>query len=124
MHESGNIISTKEKILSFRNYLNTFDRPDAVQFLRVRRQFLVEDVLDKFKTFKRGHLQKRLIVMYENEPGVDAGGLTKDMYCRFFDSLMSPKKGFFECAESGGGRSTASSRGQLFLPSGKKEAPR
>ena len=123
IHESGNIISTKEKILSFRNYLNTFDRPDAVQFLRVRRQFLVEDVLDKFKVFKRGHLQKRLIVMYENEPGVDAGGLTKDMYCRFFDSLMSPKKGFFECAESGGGRSTASSRGQLFLPSGKKGGP-
>ena len=123
MHESGNIISTEEKISTFRNYLDTFDRPDAVQFLRVRRQHLVDDVLDKFKKFKCGHLQKRLIVMYENEPGVDAGGLTKDMYCRFFERLMSPKKGFFECVESGGGRAATSARGRLYLPSGKKPGP-
>ena len=116
MHESGNIISTEEKILSFRNYLQSLPRPDAVQFLRLRRTHLVMDVLERFQTFSIGNLQKRLIVMYENEPGVDAGGLTKDMYCRFFDGLLAPKAGFFVSA--GGGNASSSSRGHLYLPCG------
>ena len=59
--------------------------------------------------------------MLRGRPGVDAGGLTKDMYCRFFDALMSPQKGFFVSADNGGGRPLTSSRGRLYLPSGKKE---
>ena len=120
IHESGNIISTEEKINTFRSHLSTLPRPDAVQFLRLRRSHLVYDVLDRFKSFSVGNLQKRLIVMYENEPGVDAGGLTKDMFCRFFDGLMSSNLGFFECcSEASAGKR---SKGRVYLPCGKANA--
>ena len=38
-------------------------------------------------------------MIYEGEGGVDAGGLSKDMYNCFFQELFSPSIGMFETAD-------------------------
>ena len=46
---------------------------EAIQFIYVRRESVVRDVLREFARYSRANLEKRLIVMYEGESGVDAG---------------------------------------------------
>ena len=121
MHSSGNVIRPAEKLDLFKKYLNTIDRSEAIQFIRVRRETVVRDVLREFSRFGRGNLEKRLIVMYEGESGVDAGGLTKDMFTRFFSQLFAEHIGMFVASEDGSSGTTGEvglERGErTYLPS-------
>ena len=121
MHSSGNVIRPDEKLDLFKRYLTTMDRSESIQFIRVRRETIVRDVLREFSRFGRGNLEKRLIVMYEGESGVDAGGLTKDMFTRFFSQLFAEHIGMFVASEDGSSGTTGEvglERGErTYLPS-------
>lgn len=92
------------------------DRSEAIQFIRVRRETVVRDVLREFSRFGRNNLEKRLIVMYEGESGVDAGGLTKDMFTRFFSQLFAEHIGMFVASEDGSSGTT----GEVGLEAGER----
>ena len=119
MHSSGNVIRTDEKLDIFKRHLSEMDRSESIQFIRVRRETVVRDVLREFSRFGRGNLEKRLIVMYEGEQGVDAGGLTKDMFTRFFHHLCQEQNGMFVASEDGSSGTTGElERGErTYLPS-------
>ena len=123
MHQAGNVIDPEEKLAVFRRHLNTMRQEssgEAIQFIRVRRESIVRDVLREFARFGRANLEKRLIVMYEGESGVDAGGLTKDMFYRFFDQLIKPSIGMFTCTDEGSGGSGGGAAGGGFVASGEQ----
>ena len=44
--------------------------------------------------------------MYDGESGVDAGGLTKDMFTRFFYQLFSNNNGMFITSDNGSSGTT------------------
>ena len=126
MHSSGNVIRPGEKLELFRRHcVSTMERSDAIQFIRVRRETVVRDVLREFSRFGRGNLEKRLIVMYEGESGVDAGGLTKDMFTRLFHQIFAENVGMFVASEDGSSGTTGEiglERGErTYLPSTKCE---
>ena len=85
------------------------DGAAGITFVRVRRHSLCRDVLARFSRFSASDLRKRLVVIYEGEGGVDAGGLSKDMYNCFFQELFSPSIGMFETADGLEGYRAASS---------------
>ena len=117
MHMSGNIIHTDEKLNMFKKYLShNMTRSESDQFIRVKRNTIVRDVLREFTKFGRNNLEKRLIVMYDGENGVDAGGLTKDMFTRFFYQLFSNNNGMFITSDNGSSGTT----GEAGLDKGEK----
>ena len=126
MHQAGNVIDPEEKLSLFRRHLETMrlesgsGENEAIQFIRVRRESVVRDVLRDFARFGRANLEKRLIVMYEGESGVDAGGLTKDMFHQFFEQLISPAIGIFTCTDEGSGGSGGGAVGGGFVESGER----
>lgn len=117
IHSQGNLIRTSEKLSMFRSHLRTVSRSDAVQFLRIRREAVVHDVLSAFSRFGRSNLRRRLVVAYEGEAGVDAGGITKDMLYRFFSSLMLDDPSLTG-ADQGGSTAGEALGGRLFERAG------
>ena len=115
MWKDGNLIHMDEKVELFRAHLNSMPRGDDANPLycvRVKRERIVDDVLKLFTRLSKAQLLKKFIVMYHGESGVDAGGLTKDMFCRFFAEVTLPEHGLFETCSGTAGP------GSLVLPRG------
>jgi hypothetical protein len=71
--------------------------------LTVRRDSLVEDVMQGLLTVPKDALLCKFSVRFEGEPGIDAGGLTAEMYSAFFSALVATDSLLFETGSSGGG---------------------
>ena len=113
MWKDGNLIHMDEKVELFRSHLSSMPRGDDANPLycvRVKRERIVDDVLRLFSRLSKQQLLKKFIVMYHGESGVDAGGLTKDMFCRFFADVTKPEHGLFETCSGTAGA------GSLVLP--------
>lgn len=48
--------------------------------LEVRREHILEDTLRKIQVLRPGDFHKKLRVMFENEPGIDEGGVKKEFF--------------------------------------------
>ena len=73
--------------------------------LRVTRSLIISSVVEAFLAVvpeRNNALLRRLRVTFEGEAGVDAGGLTSEMYQSFFDALVSSDCALFECASGDG----------------------
>jgi E3 ubiquitin-protein ligase HUWE1 len=66
--------------------------------ITVRRAAVVDTVVAEFAFAPKEKLLRKLHVSFSGEAGIDAGGLTKDMYSCFFAALTDPSQcGLFEC---------------------------
>jgi serine/threonine protein kinase len=75
---------------------------DDIWPIRLRRESVVKDVLQAFKQCDRRELLMEIDVRFVGEPGLDLGGLKKDMVNSFFESVVQPSVGLFETASSTG----------------------
>jgi len=66
-------------------------------FVKVNRAAIVDTVVAEFAYAPKEKLLQKLSVAFSGEQGIDAGGLTKDMFTAFFAALTSPECGLFEC---------------------------
>jgi len=80
-------------------------RPEAADanapflILRVRRAHLVEDSLDALAEQTTASLLKPLRVIFEGEPAIDEGGVTKEFFQLLIDQLFQPEYGMFDWLE-------------------------
>eukprot|EP00052_Salpingoeca_macrocollata_P020217 m.169521 g.169521 ORF g.169521 m.169521 type:complete len:1013 (-) comp21196_c0_seq2:23-3061(-) len=110
--ESGMIVETSEKVcvLKEMTQLLTEQHTRRRLQLRVNRMHIVDTVCDQIMTASSEDLCGKMAVTFEGEQGIDAGGLTIEMYNQFFNALLRPlpgEQGLFE----------ASARGSKYLPS-------
>ena len=80
--------------------------------LSVRRSTLVGDVVQGMLAASKLDLRRKFSVRFDGEAGVDAGGLTAEMYTAFFQALLSSESLLFECSDS----AAAANGAMLFLP--------
>lgn len=74
--------------------------------LGVSRATLVDDVVQGILGAPRANLLCKFSVRFEGEAGIDAGGLTAEMYSSFFSALLSPESLLFESSGSEDGSSS------------------
>ena len=60
--------------------------------LRIRRDHIIQDSLDQLSTLQ-ADLKKKLRIEFVGEPGIDAGGLTKEWFLLLVRELFSPHYG-------------------------------
>eukprot|EP00750_Incisomonas_marina_P009279 INCI15882.1.p1 GENE.INCI15882.1~~INCI15882.1.p1 ORF type:complete len:987 (+),score=138.56 INCI15882.1:207-3167(+) len=84
--------------------------------LRVSRATLVDDVVQGILAVPRANLLCKFSVRFEGEAGIDAGGLTAEMYSSFFLALLSPESLLFESSGSEDGSSQSGDNKALYLP--------
>jgi hypothetical protein len=96
--QEGEIVEQDRKLEAVRNLLsrtrqnnrNIFDR------LSVSRSTIVSDTIAYFTNVPLENLRKHLKVTFNNEPGVDEGGLLTEMFTLFFEAVFSPYSRLFE----------------------------
>ncbi len=79
----------------------------------VTRAAIVDTVVLAFGRASPERLLRRLTVRFQDEPGIDAGGLTKEMYSCFFEALTSADCSLFECDKD--------AESPTYLPSKEEE---
>jgi hypothetical protein len=67
--------------------------------LRVRRDNLIVDTLSQIPFIEENDLKKELKVMFDEEDGVDAGGVRKEYYLLMMKELLNPSYGMFRYFE-------------------------
>eukprot|EP00742_Colponemidia_sp_Colp-10_P010067 GILJ01011027.1.p1 GENE.GILJ01011027.1~~GILJ01011027.1.p1 ORF type:complete len:926 (-),score=132.33 GILJ01011027.1:79-2601(-) len=87
--ENRQIIATDDKLNALYELIRFMRRTDSIMCLNVRRSLIVESVVSQFMMLNQQHLVKKLSVRFEGEAGVDAGGLTVEMFNLFFEQLLS-----------------------------------
>ncbi|EQC31071.1 hypothetical protein SDRG_11257 [Saprolegnia diclina VS20] len=65
-----------------------------IQFV-VRRDHLIEDSMEQMLKCPASRFWERLRIFFENEPGLDAGGLIREWYELLSDKLFSEEMGLF-----------------------------
>ena len=63
----------------------------------VQRSSLVDTTIAAFQAAEPTQLLRKLMVNFVGESGIDAGGLTKELYREFFSALTSGDCALFEC---------------------------
>jgi len=98
-------------------YQNSNDQTEQTDYMSI-----VKDVLCHFEN--RGNAKKRLRVTFHGEAGTDEGGLCTEMFRLFFEGVVSPDVGLFECSSSftssDESHSQGNNRGGVFLPKAGK----
>ncbi len=64
--------------------------------LRVRREFLIADTLSQIPYFESQDFRKELKVVFDEEDGVDAGGVKKEYFQLMMKRLLDPAYGMFK----------------------------
>lgn len=123
---SGEILRQDDKLEAVRALIRQVRKEHRLQSesIKVRREptSLVEDVLSHFKDKggTRHGARAPLKVQFVGEAGQDEGGLTAEMFSLFFEELVSPHVGLFECASDFSSDSAAAddqtNSGKLYLP--------
>ncbi|KAJ3188690.1 putative E3 ubiquitin-protein ligase [Gaertneriomyces sp. JEL0708] len=67
---------------------------DPFLTINVRRNHLIEDSLNQLQS-RHFDLKKKLRIIFANEEGVDAGGLTKEWFLLLIRDLFDPQYGMF-----------------------------
>ncbi|XP_008579308.1 PREDICTED: E3 ISG15--protein ligase HERC5 [Galeopterus variegatus] len=68
-------------------------------YLRVRRNHLIEDVLNYLSPFENEDLRKELLVSFSGEIGYDLGGVRTEFFCCLFEEMTRPEYGMFTYPE-------------------------
>merc|ERR1719311_676569 len=63
--------------------------------LKVKRDNLVQDTLQRFSTLQPSEFRKKLKVIFEDEPGVDEGGVRKEFFQLLVEQLYDPNYAMF-----------------------------
>ncbi|XP_055153000.1 E3 ISG15--protein ligase HERC5 isoform X2 [Symphalangus syndactylus] len=63
--------------------------------LTVRRNHLIEDVLNQLSQFENEDLRKELWVSFSGEIGYDLGGVKKEFFYCLFEEMIQPEYGMF-----------------------------
>jgi hypothetical protein len=87
------ILEADSKLELLREHIKGLQQGRPPISMRVRRESLVEDVLDIFRDINADTLLYPLKVQFVGENGVDAGGLTSELYTSFFTKLVEPERG-------------------------------
>lgn len=92
--------------------------------LLIRRAHVFEDALTLFAdSSAQSMMMRRMNVRYVGEDGVDAGGLTKDLFAELSNQLLHSDRGLFRQVKEGGEtRYTFSRASRAECGSGDKEA--
>lgn len=123
--EQGLIIETDKKIKALEDFIKvskkSIDR-DRKTLLTVSRGYIVESTCTTMMQVPADELHRSLSVNFLGEPGVDAGGLTMELFHAFFSALFPPSLEeadgqLFVTSGSGGQNETPT-----FLPATMKEA--
>lgn len=115
MKSESVILKTEAKVKALNEALAAMRDDDSRRVsLRVRRSFLVETAALAIVRLPKAHLRRKLSVQFEGEAGVDAGGLTSELYEQFFVALFDESCSLFE-----GQREDVAN--PLFLPRGPPE---
>ncbi|KAA6370936.1 MAG: hypothetical protein EZS28_033537 [Streblomastix strix] len=72
-----------------------FQRPVINFELYLRRDHIIEDLLIKLENTNENDLKKPLKVKFDNEEGVDEGGVTKEFFLLITRELFNPNYGMF-----------------------------
>eukprot|EP01041_Mallomonas_annulata_P010022 gene10022-20866_t len=67
--------------------------------LRIRRQEILADTLSQMMFFEEKDFKKPLKVVFDNEEGVDAGGVRKEYYQVMMKKMLDPNFGMFKYYE-------------------------
>merc|ERR1719235_1047118 len=63
--------------------------------LKVKRSNVVQDTLQRFTSLPAAEFKKKLKVIFEGEPGVDAGGVRKEFFQLLVEQLYDPAYAMF-----------------------------
>eukprot|EP00276_Gloeochaete_wittrockiana_P004021 CAMPEP_0184655160 /NCGR_PEP_ID=MMETSP0308-20130426/12781_1 /TAXON_ID=38269 /ORGANISM="Gloeochaete witrockiana, Strain SAG 46.84" /LENGTH=1156 /DNA_ID=CAMNT_0027091467 /DNA_START=812 /DNA_END=4282 /DNA_ORIENTATION=+ len=84
--------------------------------IHVRREQIVDEVINAFTTLNEQSILQPLRVTFEGEAGIDAGGLTSDLFTDFFTKVFQPEAGLFETAEDGQSGTHIAYTDTFYLP--------
>jgi hypothetical protein len=123
LKEEGQVVDQETKLAILREHVELLksQHADLSLSLNIQRTSLIDSVLTEIMAVsasrvERGELLRKLRVRFIGEDGIDAGGLTKELFTSFARELFDPEKcGLFESCEGEGGAT------QLFLPSASFE---
>lgn len=96
----GQIVALQNKKEALFECIQSMRSSRGRLYLRIRREALVDDVAQALLSAPRSDLLRKFSVQFDGEPGVDAGGLTAEMYSSFFRALLSPESLLFESSGS------------------------
>lgn len=68
--------------------------------VRVRRSNLLEDSVDLFKSLGQEDFRKIWQVQFIDEPGLDAGGLSREWFQLLSSEIFDPDTGLFRCSQT------------------------
>lgn len=94
------VLSTDQEMASrdslFESFLRGRVNENDIQLvISVRRSNLIEDSIRELSKVSQKQLQRRLTVKFENEPGVDAGGVSREFFYLITAELFNPDHGMF-----------------------------
>jgi len=101
------IVAFRLKRFKFFRNLKKYNKADSSKVnlypLEITRSNLFADTLNIFSKISRGELTRRFKIVFEGEPGIDSGGITKDWYLMLSRSLSVEKHKVFKSVKSAGG---------------------
>lgn len=118
LKEEGHVVDVETKLAILREHVELLKSQQSghTLALTVQRTSLIDTVLTEIiaipeSRVARGELLRKLRVRFSGEDGIDAGGLTKELYTCFARELFDPEKcGLFEACDG-------ETENPLFLPS-------
>jgi len=114
-YETGlRLVDIDERVVALKAYVDTLlessmvGRRETHQTWRIKapRDTIVKQLLDRVAKWGLlpGYILKKHRIIFDNEEGMDNGGLSRDLYSEFFSQLLSPKekegeRRLFVCAD-------------------------
>jgi len=119
LYENKQILESDSKLHLLQQHVRTLQEGRAAVSMRVRRASLVQDMVSIFAEMEGDTIFFPINVRFIGEPGVDAGGLTSDLYTDFFNRLLTGSE-----MEPAGPMSPLGGGAVRRLPSGEEAAAR
>eukprot|EP00924_Labyrinthula_sp_SR-Ha-C_P001661 augustus_masked-scaffold_18-processed-gene-5.6-mRNA-1 protein AED:0.45 eAED:0.45 QI:0/-1/0/1/-1/1/1/0/4073 len=96
------LIDFENKRLYFKNRLRQLRSTKRTTLrLRVRRSHVFEDSFIALGSKKKKELLGKVTIQFENEEGIDAGGVTREFYQILCRQMFKPDYGFFKASSDG-----------------------
>ncbi|KAK3281607.1 hypothetical protein CYMTET_10602 [Cymbomonas tetramitiformis] len=87
-YENKQILDSDAKLELLREHVHSLQEGRAAVNIRVRREHLISDVIAVFSEMEKDALYFPLKVRFIGEAGIDAGGLTSELYTDFFNRAV------------------------------------
>ncbi|CAF4335890.1 unnamed protein product, partial [Adineta steineri] len=75
------------------------DTVNPLLMLRINRDTIVHDTINQLDKYKDEDFKKPLRVYFQNEEGLDAGGIRKEFFLLLTKEILNPKYGMFTVYE-------------------------